>query len=363
MPSILLSAAIAFVVLVFIGLVAIDVIGFARREQEKRYPNRLFRPKTLVIVPCKGPDIGLSENLLSLKNQDYRSFDVVAVLDRESDEAMKAVRAAGIKHVISKSSCDRCSGKVRAISTAIEGFRDYDVYAIADSDIRVGSNWLSQLVAPLAERRTGLSTMYPYFNHVGGFWSEVKSVWGMVGEGLMKRESSKFGWGGSLAFRKELLDKKSFEFLKNSKYSVSDDVCLTLTAKRKGLLIAYTDSAQPVVDTKDDLGQFWEWANRQTALSVMGNRSNLYVGMPFYFAESLVIFSGIALSVSVSPLFLVLLLHTLRNSVIATRRSRQKSAMIIPISFLLPFIYLANLAVAGRMKSIKWRGAVYALPQ
>lgn len=362
MISTLALALIAFVTLVFLGLVAIDLYGALRKEPGEAYLNRRFRPRTLVIVPCKGLDVGLRENLISMKSQGYDNFEMVAVIDSKADEAAGVLKKAGIRYMISRSACGRCSGKVRAISTAIEKFRDYDVYVIADSDIRVGANWLGAIIAPLAERKTGLSTMYPYFNHIGGFWSKVKSVWAMVGEGLMRREMTKFGWGGSLAFRKELLDRKSFRFLKNSRYSVSDDICLTMIARKKGMAIAYTDLAQPVVNTRDSLAQFWEWANRQTALSIMGNRKNLYIGLPFYFAESLCILSGITLSILVSPVFLVLLLHTFRNSVIILKRSRQKDLLIILIVFLVPFLYLANLIVASRMREIRWRGSTYALP-
>lgn len=361
MANILVSAAIGFVLLVFLGIIAIDLAGTLRKEGDAVYANKFFRPKTLVIVPCKGPDIELHENLLSMKNQNYKNFDIMAVLDSENDSATGIVKKAGIKYLLSRPSSGKCSGKVRAVSTAIEKLRDYEVYAIADSDIRVASSWLGTLVAPLAERKMGLSTMYPYFNHIGGFWSNVKSVWGLVGEGLMKREQSKFGWGGSLAFRKELLDKKSFEFFRNSRYSVSDDVCLTMIARKKGLGIAYTDTAQPIVKTKDDFGQFWEWANRQTALSVMGDRKNLYIGIPFYSAESLLIVAGIAFSALISPIFLILLLHSFRNAWITAKKSRQKGVLTGLIAFLVPFIYLANLLTASRMKSITWRGSTYIL--
>jgi cellulose synthase/poly-beta-1,6-N-acetylglucosamine synthase-like glycosyltransferase len=361
MANLLLTVVIGFVILVFLGLISIDAAGYLSRKPEKRYTNRLFRPKTLVIVPCKGPDIELYENLLSMKAQNYSNFEIVAVLDSEEDSAIGIVKRAKIKYMISRSSCVTCSGKVRAVSTAIGRFRNYEVYAIADSDIRVSSNWLGSLVAPLAERKVGLSTMYPYFSPIGGFWSKVKSVWGMVGEGLMKRDSSKFGWGGSLAFRKELLDRKSFEFFRNSKYSTSDDVCLTKIAKKKGLELAYTSVAQPVVKTDDDFGRFWEWANRQTALSVMGNRSNLYVGIPFYFAESILIASGVLLSILASPIFLVLLLHSLRNAWLTARRSREGSLLAGPIAFFIPFIYLANLLIASRKREIVWRGTTYPL--
>lgn len=361
MLSLLSYALIAFVLLVFIGMAAIDLFGMIKKERKKTYKDKSYKPKTLVIVPCKGMDIGLYENLVSLTHQDYKNFEVVAVLDTEEDAAIKPVKKAGIRYLLSKSDCTRCSGKVRAISTALGKLRNYDVYVIADSDISVSNTWLESIIKPLSDGKVGLSTMYPYFKNIGGFWSRVKSVWGMVGEGLMKNDLTKFGWGGSLAFRKELLDKKSFEFLKNSVYSISDDVCLTMIAKKKKLEIAYVDSAQPVVKTKDDLGQFWEWANRQTALSILGNRKNLYLGIPFYLGEAILILSGISFSIFLSPIFLLLLLHYAKSLVLTFHRSKDKGIILVPITLMIPFLYLVNLVIASGMKKITWRGSVYCI--
>ncbi len=363
MENALMLLAEVFIVTVFLLLAAIDTAGAYRKHKPQALSLRRkkFAPSVLVIIPCKGLDFELYKNLVSVKGQVFPDFEVVAVLDSEDDPARDSVLRAGIAYLISSSSCEGCSGKVRAISTAIESLPRHDVYVIADSDIRVDKGWLAAITAPLASRDTGLSTMYPYFKPVGGFWSNVKSVWGRVGEGLMAREATKFGWGGSLAFRKDLLDAKSFRFFKDSRFSVSDDICLTMVARRKGLKIAYVENPQPLVYSKDDALHFMEWANRQTALSILGNRNNLYAGLLFYSAESLVILSGILLSASVSPVFLILLSHSIRSGFIVSSKSKPRSLIAIPIALIIPFIYLANLLIASRMKSITWRGSIYKL--
>ncbi len=361
MTSVPAYLLIGFVLLLFVGMSAIDLAGIIKKDAKRVQKKISFNPKTLVVIPCKGIDFQLYENLSSIKNQRYRNFDAVCVVDSEKDEALRAIKKAKMDYLVSSSSCEGCSGKVRAISTAIGKLDDYQVYVIADSDIRARSDWLGALVAPLADKTVGLSTSYPYFNHIGGFWSSVKSVWGLVGEGLMENEITKFGWGGSLAFRKGLVTGDSFDFFKNSRYSVSDDICLTLLAKKKGLRIEYTGFSQPVVNTKDSFGQFFEWANRQTALSILGNRKNLYIGMPFYLAESILIVSGVSLSLLISPIFLLLLLHYLKSLAVTYKRSRQKGLLIVPITLMMPFLYLLNLGIASRMDSIRWRGSTYSL--
>ncbi len=354
----------AFVTLAFLCLITLDARGYLRGAFKDGATGRKagYRPKTLVIIPCKGRDIGLAENLESIGRQEYHGYDIVAVVDSTVDEALPAIKKAGISFVVAREVSRAASGKVNAILTAIERHGKYEVYVIADSDILVDRKWLGTLIAPLADGRVGLSTMYPYFKPVGGFWSKVKMVWGFVGEGLLENEKSRFGWGGSLAFRRDIL--QNFRALAmNSRYSVSDDICITKAVASMGLSMAYSNSSRPIVRTDDNFRTFYEWANRQTALSLLGYRRNLlYYGIAFYAAEILVFLSGIALAVTVSPLFVVFLSHTAISIEKTYRKAGLSDPAISLIEMMSPFIYLSNLLLASRMRSIRWRGRSYRLP-
>ena len=349
-----------FSIFVFVALLCIDIFGI-RRKQGDDTRSTGYDPKVLVIVPCRGMDLTLEKNLNSLNYQKYKNYKLVAVVDDKNDAALRIIRKLHIHHLISSPLYKNCSGKVCAISTALEKFRDYDAYVIADSDILVDNGWLAALIAPLYDKHTGLSTMYPYFMPLSGFWSKVKMIWGFVGDSLLERESSRFGWGGSLAFRKDLMDKKAMDFLRNSKFSVSDDICITKIAKSKKLRIAYVPEPKPVVNCNDSFTTFTEWANRQTALTLLGYRKNLYFGLAYYTAEAWIIISGILLSVFISPLFLVFFVHYIKNVAMVYSRSRSHYWEIPLIAAMLPFIYDINLIMASRMKNITWRGRRYKL--
>lgn len=349
----------AFALLVFAFLMTLDLSNFwaSRKAKTAEYP--LFNPKALVMIPCKGEDLNLKENLISIKSQDYKNYRAIAIIDSNNDGAMNSILSAGMDFIISGSRCSNCSGKVRAIATAIEKFPDYAVYVIADSDISVNKEWLSRIVAPLQDKSVGISTMFPYFNPVSGFWSKVKLVWGFVGESLMRSERTRFGWGGSLAFRRSLVED-SMDFFKNSDFSVSDDITLTKLCRKKGLSIAYTKESQPKVNCKESLESLMEWSNRQTALSILGHKKNLYMGLIFYSAEIVTLISSILLTI-VSPLFLLLLLHFGFSLIKTYKRAGRKDPEIALITALMPFLYLSNLIMASRMESITWRGREYKL--
>ncbi len=342
-------------VLLTIGLV---FIGIPRKTQCHEAVIGEYNPRTHVMVPCRGIDYSLKDNLASIKGQDFRNYDIIAILDDEGDPSAGVLKELSIPYLISSADCSNCSGKTRAISSAIEQKPDYDVYVICDSDIVAEKDWLRHIVTPLSESKIGLSTTFPYFNPVGGFWSKIKAVWGIVGQSLMESNLTRFGWGGSLAFRKELLDTDSFREFSES---VSDDTALSSICSRKGLKISYSRQAQPTINSPDDFGTFFEWANRQTALSISATRKVFHFGLIVYVSTILVFLSAIALTFFYSGYFAFLFIPTALSIFNNARRSRKVFPLLILVTPFLPFLFLTNLLVANSMEEIEWRGRKYRL--
>lgn len=353
MYSIYLQIYIIFLALVSLFLLA----GALLPRKVARYSAKNgYAPRTLVIMPCKGFDIGLSDNLNAVKGQSYRNYDVVAVVASKSDSALGAIRSTRTKFIMSSSfKCRGCSAKVRSLACALAKFRDYDTYVIVDSDVLVGRDWLKLLIAPLSDKRIGISTAFPVFEPVNsGFWVRVKQAWGFVGQGLMESERTRFGWGGSLAFRKNLLSKADFWYFAGS---ISDDIALTRIAKRKHLRIAYVPEANPIVRSDEDFSKFMEWSNRQTTLFVAGARNVLYYAIAYYSLSILLLVSALVLGAAVNALFLVLLLPFVVGAIKLYIRSGK--TYMLGMYFIMDFVYLYNMLSAGRAKQIKWRGIVY----
>lgn len=336
-----------------LGLVLIAVSG--RNDRDATDEVDL---KTLVIVPCRGVDYSLGKNLQSIMHQDYKNFKVIAVVDTLDDPAVRYIIEAGMDYITADSDCNRCSGKVRAISTALKKFTDYDIYVIADSDITVEKTWLRLLVSPFADDYVGISTTFPYFLPVGGFWSRVKLVWGFVGLGMMESRLTRFGWGGSLAFRNSIISGENIDFFTSF---ISDDIALTKLCKKEGKKIAYVAGARPIINSPDNFGTFMEWANRQTVLSVYATRNVLYYGLLIYSATIAVFVLSVALSVTINPVFLVFLIPTIINVAKALRRAGRYYFSTLFISLILPFLYMYNLLHAVKSGSISWRGRRYEL--
>ncbi len=351
----LLTAFTALLAIAWFGLVLINLAGVLAGS-EKKYRNGQ-RGKVLAIVPCKGRDLTLERNLMSIKRQDYSRYDVVAVVDSANDTAVRAIRKAGIKYIISSGRRAGGSGKVAAIVTAMRRFRNYDIYAVIDSDVQCIASHISELVAPLGDSRVGVSTAYPYFNPVGGFWSVVKMAWGFVGNGMMESKLTRFVWGGSMAFRNGLVRGSDFKVFGRA---LSDDMAIAHFAKKRGLRIAYVNKHTIVVNTNDNFRSFAEWSDRQTALSILGSRKVLSYGLLFYGANILLLVSGVALAF-ISPWYLVLLLPFAIGVLKTYRRARRPYLSLLPICVIINFIFFANLVIGARMERIEWRGSKYRL--
>ena len=332
--------------------------GFLYIESSKYHSEHIindYRPETLVIIPVRGVDFSLKENLQSIQNQEYENFKLICVVDTENDESLNIIKELGIEYIVSSYNCRKCSGKVRAISTAIDTYREYDVYLLADSDINVKNNWLLNMVMPLKNPDAGISTTFPYFEPRGGFWSEVKEIWGFVGMGLMESKLTRFGWGGSLAFRKELIED-SMDFFSEH---ISDDTALTKICKNKGKKIYYVDVAMPDINSPDNFDVFFEWANRQTALSISASPKVYYYGMLFYGSYLLLFLSAIFMGTFYSAYYFLFLIPAIVYIYNMLKRLKRVKIVNIIGAIILPVVYMINLLIAKRMKNIKWRGNTY----
>ena len=346
-----------FITLILLIIFIIQLFMSIPRKYRKKYSgNPHFR--ALVMIPCRGVDFSFEEDLQSLIHQDYPNYDTVAVVDSEDDPSVEYLKKLGINYMISDYESDG-SGKVRAISTVLSRMPDYDAFVIADSDIIAKKNWLMNLLRPLTDDSYGISTTFPYFSPEGGFWSHFKTSWGLVGQSMMESDLTVFGWGGSLAFRKELLEDG--ESMDDFSSDISDDLALSRICTRKSMKIAYVKEATVTIKSPDDRNVFMEWSLRQTSLLVSRKPASLKLGLLLYGSESLLILASIPYVIFFSPLYVIFLLPAFINIVKTYTRIREKKPVYAFIGLMMPFFYTWNLAVASRMKEISWRGRNYKL--
>jgi cellulose synthase/poly-beta-1,6-N-acetylglucosamine synthase-like glycosyltransferase len=234
----------------------------ARRLSEK--PERL--PPVTVIVPVKGEDEGLRENLAALADLDYPDYELV-VAAREASDIPLGVLPKRAKIVLAHGAESETAEKIRNLQTAIRVARKRsEIFAFADSDGRVNPGWLRALVAPLFEEGVGASTGYRWFTPVPpNFWSLMRGVWDAVPAGMLGPGENRFAWGGAIAIRREVFFEIHVpEFWDGA---VSDDYALSEAVRTAGLRIAYAPGALTPCFDHTTAARLFGWMRRQMTIT------------------------------------------------------------------------------------------------
>jgi len=223
-------------------------------------------PPATVIVPVKGPEEGLRENLAALAALDYPDYELIVCAHTASD--IPPVRLPSrVKIVLSEGDERETGEKVQNLSAAVRAARKRSkILAFADSDGRPAPRWLRALVAPLAEEGVGASTGFRWFAPVPpGFWSLMRSVWDAVAAGRMGPGDNSFAWGGAMAIRKDLFfEARVPEFWKGT---VSDDYALSAAVHAAGMKIAYAPGALTPCFEGTTAGSYFGWMRRQLTIT------------------------------------------------------------------------------------------------
>ncbi|HLY20648.1 MAG TPA: glycosyltransferase [Bryobacteraceae bacterium] len=223
-------------------------------------------PSATVIVPVKGEDHGLCENLAALAAQDYPCYEVIVVAHSAAD-IPAGVLPSGARVVLAHEAEPDTGEKVLNLRTAVRFARkDSQVFAFADSDGQVSPTWLQSLVAPLAEAGVGASTGYRWFApQPPDFWSLMRSVWDAVIGGMLGPGSSPFAWGGSMAIRRETF--YAIHVAESWRDTVSDDYALSGAVQQAGLRIVFAPGAMAVSSGRISGPAFLAWARRQLTIT------------------------------------------------------------------------------------------------
>lgn len=235
-------------------------------------------PPASVIVPVKGYDEGLRENLAALASLDYPDYELVVTAHSAAD-IPPGVLPARVKVVLAHGEDPNTGEKVRNLHAAVKACRKHSrVFAFADSDGRPTRRWLRALVTPLSGDGVGASTGYRWFApDPPGFWSLMRGVWDSVSFGLLGPGDCPFAWGGATAILKvTFFDARVPEYWRDT---ISDDYALSAAIHAAGLRIAYAPGALvPAVDHTTGL-DFFRWMRRQLTITRVYHAQLWWMGL------------------------------------------------------------------------------------
>ena len=249
----------------------INYLNFFKAELAKS-PSQ-FTPFATVIAPCKGIDNELRENLAALLCQDYPAYEIVFVVDDETDPAVPVIRDimsnnAQPSRLVIAPKTTSSSQKVENLREAVLHAADAsEVLAFVDSDARPGPNWLRDLIAPLEDEQIGAATGYRWFiSRVPDLASEMLSVWNAsIASSLGPNLKSNFCWGGSTAIRREVFEKLGIR--ERWRGALSDDFTVTRVIKEAGMSVFFVPRALTASIENCSLRGLLEFTTRQMKIT------------------------------------------------------------------------------------------------
>jgi ceramide glucosyltransferase len=310
------AAAIVYYVISFVA----GLLWFADRRRQRAL-GLDYTPPATIFKPVRGADAEAYENFASFLRQDYPEYQVIFGLREENDPAAPIIRRLisdfpkrDVELVISSDEFGH-NAKVSNLQNMYAKAK-HDVLLIADSDIRVGSDYLRRVVAPLRPqagsqvgpqadrpqvgmvtclyRGTNAKTFAGLLENIG-----VSSTFGPDVCSARALQGVKFAFGSTIAMRRETLERiGGFPALADY---LADDFLLGSHAAKEGLEVVLSDCVVEHVSAPDTFAAMLRhqlrWARTVRVSRPWGYRGMIMThGVATAFAATLAWgFSGIAL--------------------------------------------------------------------
>jgi ceramide glucosyltransferase len=365
------------------------------RYAVKKYRKKRswYRPRTVLIVPCKGLDSAFEQNIASFFEQEYDNYLLWFVVGDESDPAygelcrLKNQLGQGSKaqdvQVFVAGKSQTCSQKIHNLLYCYERIGDdIDVMAFADSDICVQSNWLSHLVYPLRKLKNGAASGYRWYvpkqNNLASL--ALAAINAKVAQ-LLGNTRFNQAWGGSMAIRVEVFRKLGLD--KIWPKALSDDLSLSSAVKRARLKVAYIPACLVASHEVITWRELLEFARRQFLITrvsapktwLFGLFSGLYsvlgiwaaAGVAIYAGtiqnEHLLLFTAFPIVFFVGQLFRAILRQRMAGKLLSHERQAMRAARIADILgfWFFSLLMLALIISSAFGRTIRWRGIRYKL--
>jgi len=360
--------------------------AWSRLAYMRRYPRK---GRALVVVPCRGVDVGLAGNLRSLLRQDYGDYQIRFVVESAADPACGVIRRLMAAHpnthaellVAGKAQCD--GQKVHNLRFATRDLpADVEYLAFVDSDARLRRQWLRALLTRLDGAGIGATTGYRWFvpsrptlaNHL------LHSVNSQIAV-LFGSRCPTIVWGGSWAIRRDRFEALGIHAAWAG--TLSDDLVASRLLRRAGLRVLFEPACMvtsPADVTLKGLLAFvrrqylmgrwyvpggWAFALFMTTLVNLAPLANagVLVGALATGLVSPWIPASICAALYAMSMFAGLLRQDLALSYFPHLRTRLRGARRFEV-WSGPLVGLVNwLGVLGSMvgSQIRWRGIAYAV--
>jgi ceramide glucosyltransferase len=136
---------------------------FFHRERSRSLPS--YAPPVSLLKPVKGVDFASYENFSSFCHQDYPEYEILFAVNDDSDPAVPLIRRLATEFPARQIRLVKGAAQIgvnKKVNNLIALAREarHHILVLTDGDVRVGSNYLREVVAPFADAKTGAVTSF-----------------------------------------------------------------------------------------------------------------------------------------------------------------------------------------------------------
>jgi hypothetical protein len=246
-----------------------DLTREQRATIEHRDANKTetIQAPAAIILCLRGVDPSLSDCLKGIVGQNYSNFQIHIVFDHSDDPAVEYVRnffeSQSIKPVMhfNVSPPKTCTLKCSSLVTAVNALpKEIEYVAFIDADAAADQNWLSDLLAPFADSSVGATTGNRWFTpHESNVGTIFRKIWNSAAAPQVILY--KIGWGGSLAFRRDVIEQ--CDLLTSWRAAFCEDTMVADAFKPQGLTLHRVPSLIMENTESTTLANAFPWIVRQ----------------------------------------------------------------------------------------------------
>jgi ceramide glucosyltransferase len=217
-PAILTDAVLliaAFPLIYY--LLACVAAGRFLRGADKSAASTSFHPPVSILKPLHGVDFASYENYASFCTQDYPEYEILFAVNELNDPATAVVQRIVADfperriRLLSGAPFFGANRKVNNLAL-LASEAQHEILVMSDGDIRVGNNYLRNVVAPFENPQVGAVTSFYRAIAQPNIWAQLEAVGAASSffPGVMMAawtEGVKFALGASIAITKTWLEK------------------------------------------------------------------------------------------------------------------------------------------------------------
>ncbi len=159
----LLLLLMALAPLVYYVTGSLAALRFFRRERAKVLPD--YTPPVSLLKPVRGLDFDSYENFVSFCQLDYPEYEILFCVNEMSDRAVQVIQKVMAEYpqrrirILSNAPQIGSNRKVNNLALLTREAQ-YEILVQSDGDVRVGPQYLHEVVAPLIDSSVGATSCF-----------------------------------------------------------------------------------------------------------------------------------------------------------------------------------------------------------